>query len=175
MSNAAGFVEPAGAQQFEDVVPGSTFYDFVWRLASRGYVNGYPCGGPGEPCISPDNLPYFRPNADVTRGQFSKIVVNAAGILEPAGAQQFEDVLPGSTFYDFIWVLANQNVVTATRAEDRASLAMPGTCPTSGRARQRREGKLVRSSLVRSAITAISLPGRRLLPGTGIEFFYISG
>ena len=49
-SNAAGFIDPPGAQQYEDVVPGSTFYDFIWRLASRGLVSGYPCGGAGEPC-----------------------------------------------------------------------------------------------------------------------------
>ncbi|HST03943.1 MAG TPA: S8 family serine peptidase, partial [Chloroflexia bacterium] len=77
-SNSAGFNEPPGAQQYEDVAVGSTFFDFVWRLSDRGYINGYPCGGPGEPCGS-GNLPYFRPNANVTRGQLSKIDANAAG------------------------------------------------------------------------------------------------
>jgi hypothetical protein len=111
VSNAAGFSEPAGAQQFEDVLPGSTFYDFIWRLADRSIVSGYPCGGAGEPCGA-NNLPYFRPNSDVTRGQFSKIVVNAAAIGGPAGVQRFEDVLSGSTFYDFIWTLADRAIVT---------------------------------------------------------------
>ena len=32
--------------------------------------------GAGEPCVPPANLPYFRPNANVTRGQTSKIVAN---------------------------------------------------------------------------------------------------
>ena len=68
-----------GAQQYEDVAVGSTFYDYIWRLTNRGLVNGYPCGGPGEPC-GPNNLPYFRPNANVTRGQLSKIDANAAGL-----------------------------------------------------------------------------------------------
>jgi hypothetical protein len=75
VSNAAGFVEPAGAQMFEDVAPGSTFYDFIERLASRGIIGGYQCGGPVEPCGS-GNLPYFRPNGNATRGQTSKIVAN---------------------------------------------------------------------------------------------------
>ena len=57
-------------------LPGSTFYDFIERLASRGVMSGYPCGGVGEPCIPPDNRPYFRPNANATRGQTSKIVSN---------------------------------------------------------------------------------------------------
>jgi hypothetical protein len=111
VSNSAGFSEPAGAQQFEDVPPGHTFYDFVWRLADRGIINGYPCGGPGEPCAPPDNLPYFRPNANVTRGQISKIVAEAAGLTQPAGAQQFEDVPPGHTFYDYIWRLTSLGIM----------------------------------------------------------------
>ncbi|MEO8288836.1 MAG: S-layer homology domain-containing protein [Chloroflexota bacterium] len=111
VSNSAGFTDPAGAQIFEDVLSGSTFYDFVQRLASRGYMSGYPCGSPGEPCGS-GNLPYFRSNANATRGQISKIVSNAAGFTEPAGAQAFEDVLPGSTFYDFIQRLASRNIMS---------------------------------------------------------------
>ncbi|MEO8286778.1 MAG: S-layer homology domain-containing protein [Chloroflexota bacterium] len=111
VSNSAGFIDPAGAQIFEDVLPGSTFYDFVQRLASRGYMVGYPCGGPGEPCGS-GNLSYFRPNANATRGQISKIVSNAAGFTDPAGAQLFTDVAPGSTFYDFIQRLASRNIMS---------------------------------------------------------------
>ncbi|MEO5953079.1 MAG: S-layer homology domain-containing protein, partial [Chloroflexia bacterium] len=111
VSNAAGFTDPAVNQQYEDVPVGSTFFDFVFRLTIRNYVNGYACGGPVEPC-GVGNLPYFRPNANVTRGQLSKIVSNGAGFSEPAGAQQFEDVLPGSTFYDFIWRLASRGVIS---------------------------------------------------------------
>jgi hypothetical protein len=109
-SNAAGFDETPGAQQYEDVAVGSTFFDFVWRLSDRGYINGYPCGGPGEPC-GPDSLPYFRPNANVTRGQLSKIDANAAGFDETPGAQQYEDVVPGSTFFDYIWRLSDREII----------------------------------------------------------------
>ncbi|MEO5952398.1 MAG: S-layer homology domain-containing protein, partial [Chloroflexia bacterium] len=111
VSNSAGFTDIASGQQYQDVPPGSTFYDYVYRLNVRGYINGYPCGGPGEPC-GVGNLPYFRPNASVTRGQLSKIVANGAGLTGPAGAQQYEDVLPGSTFYDYIWRLTNLGVMT---------------------------------------------------------------
>jgi len=97
---------------FQDVPPGSTFFDYIGRLASRGYINGYPCGGAGEPCVPPDNLPYFRPNANATRGQISKIVSNAAGFTEPAVGQTFQDVPPGSTFYDFIERLASRGVMS---------------------------------------------------------------
>jgi len=111
VSNSAGFNDPQTVQMFEDVPQGSTFFDFIGRLASRGYINGYPCGGPGEPCVPPGNLPYFRPNANATRGQISKIVSNAAGFIEPVSGQTFEDVAPGSTFYDFIERLASRGVM----------------------------------------------------------------
>jgi len=75
ISNAAGLNDPQTTRTFDDVPLGSTFFDYIGRLASRGLINGYPCGGPGEPCNPPGNLPYFRPN-NATRGQTSKIVSN---------------------------------------------------------------------------------------------------
>jgi S-layer homology domain len=71
---AFGFNEPVSGQTFQDVAPGSTFYDYVQRLAGRGIISGYACGGAGEPCILPGNRPYFRPNNNVTRGQIAKII-----------------------------------------------------------------------------------------------------
>jgi hypothetical protein len=112
VSNAAGFSDTPGPQQFQDVLPGSTFYDFIWRLANRGIVSGYTCGGPGEPCIGPGNLPYYRPNTNVSRGQISKIVSEAAGFNDTPGAQQFQDVAPGSTFYDWIWRLTDRTIMS---------------------------------------------------------------
>jgi hypothetical protein len=111
VSNSAGFSDPA-TQMFEDVAPGSTFFDFIGRLAVRGYISGYACGSTGEPCMPPGNLPYFRPNSNATRGQISKIVSNAAGFTEPVSGQTFEDVSPGSTFYDFIERLASRGVMS---------------------------------------------------------------
>jgi hypothetical protein len=111
VANAAGFTEPAGVQQYQDVPPDSSFYDFVWRLSDRGYIGGYECGGSGEPCVPPSNLPYFRPNGDASRGQISKIVSNAAGFTDPPGDQIFEDVPPSHTFYDFIQRLANRAIM----------------------------------------------------------------
>jgi hypothetical protein len=111
VAGAAGFNEPVSGQTFEDIPPGSTFYTYIERLAGRSIINGYPCGGVGEPCLPPENRPYFRPNASTTRGQISKIVSNAAGFTDPPGAQIFEDVPPGSTFYDFIQRLASRGVM----------------------------------------------------------------
>jgi hypothetical protein len=111
VSNAAGFSEPVTVQSFEDVPPGSTFYDFVGRLASRGYVSGYACSGASEPCVPPLNLPYFKPNANVTRGQAAKIVSEAAGFNDVPASQQFEDVAQGSTFYAYIYRLVSRSIM----------------------------------------------------------------
>lgn len=65
-----------------------------------------------DPCVAPDNLPYFHPGAYVTRGQMAKIVALATGItaVDPT-KQTFEDVPVGSTFHDFVEALAQDSVV----------------------------------------------------------------
>ena len=90
------------AGQFEDVPPNNPFYDYVECMGTREIISGYPCGGPGEPCVGPVNKPYFRPNNNITRGQTAKIVSNAAGWSEQSTLQHFIDVPPGSTFWIYV-------------------------------------------------------------------------
>jgi hypothetical protein len=111
IANAAGFTEAPGSQVFEDVAPGSPFFDYVQRLNRRGVIDGYRCGGAGEPCGS-GNRPYFRPNNNATRGQISKIVAIAAGYQDPTSAQTFADVPPGSTFHTWIENLTSRQVMS---------------------------------------------------------------
>ena len=113
VAEAAGFADPIPSTQqtFEDVPPASTFRVWIERLAGRGVVGGYPCGGPFEPCVAPNNRPYFRPNNPVTRGQFSKITSGAAGWTETPTGQIFEDVPPGSPFYLPIERIAGRGIV----------------------------------------------------------------
>lgn len=111
VSNAAGFTEPITGQTYADVEVGSTFYDFVGRLTARSVIGGYPCGGAGEPCDA-ENRPYFRTNANATRGQISKIISNAAGFSEDPGTQLFTDVPMGSTFYDYINRLSMRGIIS---------------------------------------------------------------
>lgn len=72
---AAGYQEATHVQSFADVPPGSTFHTSIENLASREVMSGYPCGGPGEPCVD-GNKPYFRTSHNATRGQLAKIVSN---------------------------------------------------------------------------------------------------
>jgi subtilisin family serine protease len=104
-------IDVSGGPAFEDVAPASTFYDYIETLSNAGAINGYPCGGPGEPC-GPNNLPYFRPNATVTRGQFAKMDVLGFGMsINVTGGPHFEDVAVGSTFYDYIETLSNAGAI----------------------------------------------------------------
>jgi photosystem II stability/assembly factor-like uncharacterized protein len=109
VSNAAGFIEDPGAQIFQDVPAGHAFYEWVNRLTNRGYMSGYTCGSPGEPCI--DNRPYFRPFANATRAQTSKIVSNAARYNDPPVGQTFEDVPTTHPFYVEIQRLASRGIM----------------------------------------------------------------
>ena len=88
---------PPTWQAYEDVVYGSPFWLYIERLSGIGYINGYPCGSPGEPCVPPGNRPYFRPNAGATRGQIVKIASNSARFSDniPPEQQTFTDVVSG--------------------------------------------------------------------------------
>ncbi|HKP52110.1 MAG TPA: S-layer homology domain-containing protein [Chloroflexia bacterium] len=77
VSNAWGFIDQVSGQIFEDVPADSTFYTWVQRLYMHGVMGGYPCGSPGEPCVLPNNRPYFRPYNATTRAQSSKIISNS--------------------------------------------------------------------------------------------------
>lgn len=112
VANSAGWSDPPSGQLFQDVAPGSTFYTFTQRIASRGYISGYPCGGAHEPCVPPDNLPYFRTNNNATRGQISKIISNAMGWSETHTEQSFQDVPVGSTFYQFVQRMSSRSIIS---------------------------------------------------------------
>ncbi len=117
---SAGFEEPVTGQAFTDVLPGTLFYPFIERLAERGLINGYDCGGvnpvtgQAEPCDA-QRRPYFRPSNPVTRGQLAKMDSNAAGYTDtpPAGTQSFEDVTPANNnFYIYIERLARRGIIS---------------------------------------------------------------
>lgn len=89
---------PACTITFSDVPQGSTFHSFIRCLACAGVLGGYSDGT-------------FRPGDNVTRGQLSKIVANAANFNEPVSGQTFSDVPPGSTFYPFIERMARRGYI----------------------------------------------------------------
>jgi hypothetical protein len=102
---AAGLGGDAGEQTYQDVPPSSTHYQWIDRLARLHVVGGYPCGAsPNEPCVGPRNLPYYRPNANATRGQIAKIVSETVGFNEMlvGGGLVFKDA-NGTGPFD-VWI-----------------------------------------------------------------------
>ena len=117
VANSAGFNEPVSGQHFQDVPPTSPFYLYIERMSQRNIISGYNCGGVGEPCVPPANLPYFRPNANATRGQISKIVVNTAVItlgwtLQNPPTPTFQDVGTTTPFYQYIETAYSHGVLS---------------------------------------------------------------
>jgi hypothetical protein len=126
---SSGLDTPVSGQTFEDVSPGSTFYTYTEQLYALGVMNGYPCGGSGEPCNPPGNRPYFRPNADTTRGQLSKIDSNTAGYTDAPTGQSFEDVAPGSTFYTYTQRLTSKGVMSGYPCNNPEPCVPPNNRP----------------------------------------------
>jgi hypothetical protein len=113
VSNSAGFDEDPGPQIYEDVDANNPFYQWINRLSMRGHMGGYPCGTVDvEPCIGPDNRPYFRPFANATRGQLAKIVANAAGIGGTPTGVFYTDVQEDNPFYVWIMRLTDLSVMS---------------------------------------------------------------
>lgn len=128
ISSAAFFEDAPGNQMFEDVYPGSPFFYWINQLARRGIIAGYPCGTvPSEPC-GYYNYPYFRPNANATRGQIAKIVSEAREYSDevPADQQSFVDVLPGSPFWLYVERLRMNGSVISGYACGGPNEACPG-------------------------------------------------
>ena len=85
---------------FTDVPTTHTFYQYIETAAYEGLVSGYADGT-------------FRPQNDVTRGQLSKIVVEAAGwpLLNPP-TPTFSDVRPGNPFYQYVETAYDQGIIS---------------------------------------------------------------
>jgi hypothetical protein len=112
VSNSAGYTENTRNQRsFQDVTQFDTFHLFIERLKGRDYVAGYPCGGSGEPCIAPSNLPYYRPGQLASRGQAAKIISDVALYNDRPTGQAFEDVPLPSTFYVQVQRLAARDII----------------------------------------------------------------
>jgi hypothetical protein len=119
LSVAARLREDPGPQLYQDVAPGSQYYAYINRITNRGIVGGYACGGPGEPCVEPGNLPYFRPGSFALRAQAAKMISNLAGFNDTPTGQTFEDVAPGNPLYLWVQRLASRGAAQGYRCGQR--------------------------------------------------------
>lgn len=97
---------------FSDVPPTHPFHGFVEAAAAHGIISGYTCDSlPSETCDA-QHRPYFRPQADLTRGQIAKIVVGAMGWTPyTPTSPRFTDVPARHPFYGFVERAAQQNIL----------------------------------------------------------------
>ena len=84
---------------FNDVVPGSQFYDDIMKIAEKEVTLG--CG-----------LESYCPDALVTRGQMAAFIIRALGMPNPPTPTQprFLDVPPSNIFYAFIEQMAVRGI-----------------------------------------------------------------
>ena len=101
---------PPADRTFRDVPADHPFYAAIEAAAHAGIVSGYACGTrPDEPCPGL----YFRPYANVTRGQLTKIVAIAGRwTLTNPPAPTFHDVPAESPFYPYIEAAACRGVIS---------------------------------------------------------------
>jgi hypothetical protein len=151
--NVPGYAPP-NTNTFADVPPANPFFGVVEAAAHANIVSGYACGSPGEPCDG-QNRPYFRPFANVTRGQLSKIVVVAAGwtTINPP-AQSFQDVFPNTAFYTFVETASCHGIISGY------SCGGPGEpCGASGKPYFRQFNDATRGQIAKIVYGAITAPG----------------
>ncbi len=100
--------QPQDTQDFQDVPTTYLFYGVIHDLFVDSVIGGYPCGGPGEPCVPPANLPYFRPSANVTRAQNAKFT--------DLGRRKVTGVYTGTNPYYGIFTALNTNITSENNA-----------------------------------------------------------
>ncbi len=92
---------------FVDVAPSSMDYLYIETAKEHGVINGY------EPSQCPNGIgPCFKPDNNLSRGQMSKMIVNAMGwpLVVPT-APHFIDVGPENVFYERIETIASRSIV----------------------------------------------------------------
>ena len=95
---------------FVDVPPSYFAYIYIESGFHAGILSGFDPGtcaahGLGNPC--------YLPNLPITRGQLTKLVVNAGGyqLYTPSGGQDFTDVPPNNVFYASIETAYHNSII----------------------------------------------------------------
>jgi hypothetical protein len=134
---------------FSDVPASNPFYPYVETAAAGQLIVGYDCGGPGEPCPGL----YFRPNAQVTRAQLTKIIVLAEGwqLLNPPNPA-FADLPYGSTYYRFVATAVAHGIISGY------DCGHPEPCDPQRRPYFRPTGPATRGQIAKIVYNAVISP-----------------
>lgn len=81
--------QPAENTGFSDMTSSHWAYHYVKELVEKGIISGYD-----------DNT--FKPNNNVTREEFIKMIVGASGLYKPDAECSFSDVSPDAWYYRYV-------------------------------------------------------------------------
>ncbi len=101
---------PQAGQSFSDVPPGYFAYLYIESGYAQGILSGFDAAG----CAAHDAAyPCYLPNQAITRGQITKLVVNAAHYppYTPSNGQDFNDVPPSNVFYTSIETAYHMGII----------------------------------------------------------------
>ncbi len=98
---AAGWtIDTSGGPHFTDVPTSNPFYGVIETAYHHGVISGYA-----------DHT--FRPNTNITRAQFSKVIVLAVGwAIDTSGGPHFTDVPASNPFYGVIETAYNHGIIS---------------------------------------------------------------
>ncbi len=112
---------------FTDAPAHEYFCSALMRVMSAGAIGGY---NTNPPCTS--GVPCFRPYDNVTRGQFSKVLVLYFGwAINTSGGPHFVDVPPGSTFYNYIETAYNRGLISGYNTNPPCTTGIPCFAPNN--------------------------------------------
>ena len=92
-------VEPETQSGFRDVTSNHWAYNYVTQLAQKKIISGYD-----------DNT--FRPNNNVTREEFVKMIINATGLYSESADCEFGDVTSDAWYYSYVASASTLGIVS---------------------------------------------------------------
>lgn len=90
---------PQPAISFTDINSSHWAYDSVINLAEKFILNGYLDGT-------------FKPESNITRAEFAKIIVSATGSVDPYALSTFKDVDNGDWYYSYVSTAYTMGYIT---------------------------------------------------------------
>lgn len=114
VSPASADVKSTDDYYIWDIGPDYRFYEEIERFVYSGMIDGYVVSEVEEEDGEVYEYSYVevRPNEQVTRAQFTKILVNALSLKEGANTKAFPDVNPAKWHNEFIRIASSQGIIS---------------------------------------------------------------
>lgn len=116
--------KPGTNDKFSDVNSSYWAYEFIESLSSKGIINGY---GDGT----------FKPENNITRAEFTKMVVEVAGLATGSTSSNFVDVTANDWYAPYVVAAANAGIVNGEAADwfnANGNITREDICTILGRA-----------------------------------------